>query len=58
MFAIRELWLTLADSWQQADLAGHLRAWWWTVTHRDLIDGGEVQCSTGESLESCPSRCS
>jgi hypothetical protein len=43
MFALKELVLVLADAcgeaWQTADLGGRLRAWWWTIHHRDLLDG-------------------
>lgn len=38
MFALYELCETLADAWQAADLVGRLRAWWWVITHRDLLD--------------------
>jgi hypothetical protein len=39
MFALIELWHVLRDAWQAADLSGHLSEWWWTVTHRHLLDG-------------------
>lgn len=38
MFAIKELGLILSDAWQAADVADRLRAWWWTVTHQELLD--------------------
>ncbi len=38
MNAIKELLSTLQDAWRAADLAGHLRAWWWTVTHPDELN--------------------
>jgi hypothetical protein len=31
-FAVGELWATLKDAWQLADLAAHLRAWWQIVS--------------------------
>jgi hypothetical protein len=43
MFAIRELWYTLRagwiEAWAAADVANRFKAWWWTVRHRDLLDG-------------------
>ena len=37
--AIFELIATLLDAWHAADLRGRLRAWWYVVTHRHLVDG-------------------
>ena len=36
---IRELFATLWDTILCGDLRGHLRSWWWVVTHPHLLDG-------------------
>jgi hypothetical protein len=38
MFAVRELFHTLKAAWAASDLRRRLAAWWWVVTHRDLLD--------------------
>jgi len=38
MFALTELYHTLADAWRAADLARRLRSWQWVITHRRLLD--------------------
>jgi len=38
-FAVRELVWTLRDCWQEADVPGHLREWWYVVTHREVVLG-------------------
>ena len=43
MSAIVELYHTLIDVLQAGDLAGHLREWWWVITHHDLLDGPPPQ---------------
>jgi hypothetical protein len=35
---ILELYQTLTDAWQEADLPGRLREWWWVITHPALVD--------------------
>ena len=37
MFAIKELILVLRDVWAEADVGGHLREWWWVITHQELM---------------------
>jgi hypothetical protein len=43
VFAIRELYQTLADAlreaWAAADIGRRLQAWRYVVTHRQLLDG-------------------
>lgn len=36
--ALHELWATLADCWQEADLGGHLAAWANVVSGRVDVD--------------------
>ena len=38
MNAIKELWYTLADAWQAADLVARLQVWWYVVRHPELMD--------------------
>jgi hypothetical protein len=33
-----ELYQTMADAWQEADLPSRLREWWWVITHHALVD--------------------
>lgn len=40
VFAVTELRLILSDAWQAADVVDRLRAWWWTVTHQELLEDG------------------
>jgi hypothetical protein len=41
-FVLTELWATLVDTWEQGDLGGHLRAWWWVVTYPELLGDEEA----------------
>jgi hypothetical protein len=34
---LQELYWTLMDAWEAADLAGRLASWWWVVTHPQLV---------------------
>jgi hypothetical protein len=36
MQILSELISALADTYRQGDLPGHLREWWWAVSHPDL----------------------
>jgi hypothetical protein len=36
--AVRELWAAIVDSWHQADLMGHLSAWWEVATGRVEVE--------------------
>jgi hypothetical protein len=51
MFALRELLQVLADAlseaWAAADLGRRLGAWWWVVTHQDLVDAPAPIAVTG-----------
>jgi len=38
MFALTELYHTLADAWRAADLSKRLREWRWVVTHQCLLN--------------------
>jgi predicted HTH transcriptional regulator len=38
-FALWELYHTLEAAWEAADLRRRLAAWWYVITHRDLVDG-------------------
>ncbi len=38
LFAAVELLQTLYAAWNAADLWRRLQAWWYVVTHQDLID--------------------
>lgn len=38
LFAAGELLQTLYAAWRAADLWRRLQAWWYVVTHQDLID--------------------
>lgn len=43
MFALKELYHTLAAAWEAADLPHRLAAWRYVVTHRDLLDSPAPQ---------------
>ena len=43
MSAIAELYHTLIDVLREGDPVGHLRVWWWVITHPDLLDGPPPQ---------------
>ncbi len=45
MNAITELFQTVREAWEAADLGARLKAWWWVLTHRAELDrsGGWLQ---------------
>ena len=49
MNAMVELYHTLVEIWRAADLAGHLREWWWVVRHPDLLDGPPPQAEVSDA---------
>jgi len=39
LFALSELVEVMAHCLRQADVPGHLRAWWYVVTHKEVALG-------------------
>lgn len=37
LFVLYELKATLTAAWEAADLRRRLGAWWWCVTHQELL---------------------
>jgi hypothetical protein len=46
MFALTELYSTLKAALEAADLPNRLKAWWYVVTHRHLLDSEVVHDRT------------
>jgi len=36
-WALAELWYTLVDAWEMADVPGHLSAWWYVVRNKEVL---------------------